>query len=608
VRVEAGRLRNKLREYYEHEGKEDPVRIELPKGSYIPAFQWRQPAIDLAGSQSPAVPISAETSQSGPVLALVKDAESSPLSSNGDVSTPKHSGIGRRIGSHPTWVLVSAGSILLLIFLAAAYHWRKQIFHRPVEANVRSIAVLPLENLSGDPQQEFFADGMTYALISDLAQIKSLTVIRWARQPSSEIAHDAECVLAGAVMQSGSRVRINAQLMEAVNNRILWSGSYQRDMVDILALQEEVTRAIAKEIAVKLTPQEEARLTKPRPVNPEAYDAYLRGRYFLEKWSDEGFEKAAEYFQQAIKLDPGSALAHAELANTYLLMAFREMVPAAVGLRKAEPMATKAVELDDTSPEAHTALANVRLGLYCDRTGAEKELKHALQLNLNSSEAHRFYADFLRTCGRDDEALAEKRQSMMLDPLSARASGSLGMFLLRLHRTDEAISQLQKTLEMDPTFALTHARLGWAYFQKGQYEQAAAEMSMANAMEPLPGRLAELANIYCDWGRTPTPSTLHWRAGNSQLTGLESTYCVKKHEAHEALVALEQMSKKRYVPPDLIAGVHARLGENEKALAWLEKASGDDRPDLSRGSFDCLRSDPRFRKLEERFKNARPCW
>jgi TolB-like protein/Tfp pilus assembly protein PilF len=580
VRVEAGRLRNKLREYYENEGREALVRIDLPKGSYVPTFQWRQTI----------TPITSVAVASADGEKLISDqAQPLSLASSSTLSIGETDSIaGRTLRprtriSRVAIIVVLPGILFLIVLLASSY-WRNQLIPTPVQAKIQSIVVPPLENLSGDPSQEYFADGMTYALRKNLTQIKGLMVIRWPKKPLPELTREwsADWVLGGAVVLTGDRVRIDAQLIERATDRILWATSYERDMKNILSLQDDVTRDIATEIAVKLTPQERERLSKNRPlVNVVSYEAYLRGRYFMDKWEDEGFEKAAESFQEAIRLDPKNALANAELANTYGSMVLRSSVAPAIGWRKAEAAAIKALELDDTSPEAHVAMAGVKAYFHCDSIGAKQEYERAFDLNPNSGEALSYHAWHLVENGRFEEAIAEKKRSLLLDPLSPLANSELGSILIEAHRTDKAIRQLQKTIEMDPNFAAAHHRLGGAYRQAGQYELAVLEIQKGITLNPTPQRLENLADLYREWGKTA--------------------------EARQVISDLVQMSKHRYVPPDLIARAYAKLGEKEQALKWLEKTSEDDMPDLSCPEFDAMRSNPRFHKLEERFKSAKPC-
>ena len=581
VRVEAGRLRNKLREYYESEGRDSVIRIDLPKGSYVPTFQWRQ---SLIPNTSAAVTLADEEKLVPDQTQPQNLAPTPPGITTREMNSITEQAFRPRRRISRVAILVTLPGILFLIVLLASNYWRKQFVPTPVQAKIQSIIVPPLENLSGDPNQEYFADGMTYALRRNLTQIKGLMVIRWPKKPLPEVTGgvNADWVFGGAVVQTADRVRIDAQLIERSTDRILWATSYQRDMKDILSLQDDVTRDIATEIAVKLTPQEKERLSRNRPpVNPESYEAYLRGRNFMDKWEDEEFEKAAKSFDEAIRLDPKNALAYAELANTYASMVFRSSVAPAIGWRKAEAAAMKALELDDSSPEAHVALANVKAFFHCDPIDAKQEFERAFELNPNLGEALRYHSWYLVVNGRVEEALAEKKRSLLLDPLSPLANSELGWILIAAHRTDEAIRQLQKTKDMDPNFAASYFRLGEAYRQEGQLEQAVLETKKSIALNPTPQRLENLADIYREWGKTG--------------------------EARQTLSDLVLMSKHRYVPPDLVAKVYAKLGEREQALKWLERTSEDDLPDLSCPEFDGLRSYPRFHKLEERFKPAKSC-
>jgi TolB-like protein/DNA-binding winged helix-turn-helix (wHTH) protein/Tfp pilus assembly protein PilF len=491
------------------------------------------------------------------------------------------------------WIALAAAAALLAAFVGLNFRTlQRRWFGQTLSAmHIRSLAVLPLQNLSGDASQEYLADGMTEALITDLATISSLRVIsrtsamhyKGSHQVLPEIARElnVDAVVEGSVARSGNRVRVTAQLVQASSDRHLWAESYERDVSDVLQLQNELARAVAQEVEGKLTPQEQTRLSQVRPVNFEAYEAYLAGLYFMDKWSDEGFEKAAEYFQHAIELDPRNAAAYAELANTYGTMVLRLNMAPAVGWHKAEAAANKAVELDDSSADAHTALGNIREYFHCDQAGAEEEYQRSFALNPTSSEALGYHAWFLANQGRFQEAIAEKKQSLMLDPISPLGTSELGLILGLADQLDEAILQQQKALEMDSNFATAHARLGVHYAQKRQYEKAVSELRKAISLEPAPGRLDVLADTYQKWG--------------------------KASEARQVATDLVQMSKHRYLPPDFIAAVYARLGEQEEAMKWLEKASADDMPDLSRSEFNSLRSDPRFRNLEERFKAVRPC-
>ena len=584
VRVEASRLRNKLREYYDSEGREDPFRIDLPKGSYVPVFKTHRLSA-VTGNPPQAEPVAAKIAQPNQVQPSANNLGSLLLPSKGDALNLSHGRKWLRIGWFPTRVIVLAGGILLVIMLVTLNLLRKQLFPRSVQAKVQSLAVLPLENLSGDPSQEYFADGMTDVLITRLAGLSSLRVIsrtsamhyKGTRKPLTEIAQElnVDTFVEGSVVRSGKRVRINVQLIQATPERHLWAEAYERDLSDVVALQDDVTRAIGNEIRIKLTPQQKASLASSRPVNAEAYEAYLKGRYFWHKWTDEGFEKARQYFQQSIDLDPTYAPAYAGLASYYGVMALTNWLPPQEAWSKAEEILTKVLAMDDTLAEAHAMLGQVKLYLHCDRLGAEKEERRALELDSGSDRALNFHSYYLLETGQTDQAIAEKKRVLERDPLSLETNAELGLYFLEAGRNDEAIQQLQKTLELDSNDATTHARLGQAFANKQQFEQAVAETKRALVLDETPGRLGKLGDIYARWG--------------------------KRTEALAVISQLQQMSKRRHVSPTLIATIYVRLGEKEKALKWLERAQWADSPEISNHGFDSLRSDPRFKALKERF-------
>jgi TolB-like protein/Tfp pilus assembly protein PilF len=473
---------------------------------------------------------------------------------------------------------------------------RQFVFDEPstgMTRTIKSLAVLPLENLTGDSSQEYFVDGMTDALITNLTKVNSLRVIsrtsamhyKGTRKPLSEIAGELNvaAVVEGAVFRSGDRVRISAQLVDPTNDRNLWARNYdQREVRDVLQLQNELASAVAQEVAGKLTPDEESRFsTKPRQVNPAAYEAYLKGEYFLDKWTVEGFAKAKDYFSQSISLDPSYADGYTGLAEYYGTVAFMDVVPPREAWLKAEDLLAKSLEMDNTSSRAHTLLGMIKLQFRCDRAAAEKELNLALKLNPGDMRALDYHSYYLLETGRSDEAIAEKRSVLQHDPLRVITNAELGLYFLDSGRIDEAIVQLQKTLELDPNYAAAHMRLGFAYEKKERYRQAITEIQKAISLDRKPDRLAHLGEIYARLG--------------------------KRQEALEMVRDLQEMSRQRYVSPTNIALVYSRLGQNEAAIAWLEKAKPDDNPRISEPVFDALRSDPRFKLLEARLKPDQAC-
>jgi len=379
----------------------------------------------------------------------------------------------RRLWPTPRVIVAVALVLSSLIFFAWRFRSRG-----PAPAGIRSIAVLPLENLSGDASQNYFADGMTDELITDLAQISALRVIsrtsvmvyKGARKPLPQIARElnVDAVVEGTVLRSGDQVRITAQLIEASTDKHIWSQSYEGELRDTLALQNRVAGAIADQIRINLTPQEQAALKNVRVVNPEAYESYLKGRYFWNKRTADGLKVALAYFQQAIEEDPKYAQAYSGLADTYALLGdwqYAVMTPKEA-FPKAKAAAIRALELDSSLGEAHNSLAFVLDGFDWDFDSAGKEFQQAIELNPGYATAHHWYAWHMSLLGRFDDAIAEMRKAENLDPLSLIINADLAELLILAHSYDESIRQSRKTIEMDPNFALAHNQLAQAYIQQ----------------------------------------------------------------------------------------------------------------------------------------------
>jgi len=459
-------------------------------------------------------------------------------------------------------------------------------------SQITSLAVLPLENVSGDSSQDYFADGMTDTLITNLAGLRSVRVIsrtsamhyKGSHKSLPEIAQelDIDAVVEGTVSKAGDRVRINAQLIDARNDRHLWARQYDSKLQDVLQLQGDLASAIALEVSGKLTANEASRVTsKRRQIEPEAYEAYLKGEYFLDKWTVEGFDKAKSYFEQAIQLDPSFADGYAGLGEYYGLAAFTGVVPPREAWLKSEELLVKTLKMDNTSSQAHSQLGMLKLYFRCDRASAESELSRALQLNPGDMRALDYHSYYLLEIGRTDEAIAEKKRVLEYDPLRVITNAELGLYLIHAGHADEAIAQLQKTLELDPNYAAAHARLGWAYAEKQRYSQAVIETQKAISLDKNPARLARLGEVYARWG--------------------------KRREALGTIRQLHQMSRQKRVSPSTIALIYARLGEKKPAIAWLEKATLDDDPKITDPGFESLRSEPRFNALEARLRPNPAC-
>jgi TolB-like protein/DNA-binding winged helix-turn-helix (wHTH) protein/lipoprotein NlpI len=486
--------------------------------------------------------------------------------------------------------MVAASAVLILGL--TGYYIHGVNASRAKSQQITSLVVLPLENVSGDKDQDYFADGMTDELIAHLAKISSLRVIsrttamayRDSRKPLSEIARElnVDGVVEGTILRSGNRVRITAELIQVSTDQHLWAESYESPVGDILTLQSQVTSAIVSEISVKLTPEDQKRLTSSaRPVSPEAYEDYLKGRYYWNKRSEEGISRAVAYFEAATQKDPTYALGYAGLADCYSLVGSTIVgtMPSAEAGPKAKAAALKALEIDSSLGEAETSLASVRFNYDWDWPAAASGFQRAIKLNPSYATAYQRYSLYLIAMGRSRESVEQINLAHQLDPLSLSISFSYGWRLYMAHRYDQAIEQLRNTLEMDPNFALAHLVLGETFEQKGDYQQAINQLQRATALSP-----------------------------NSPLmvAGLGHAFAVARRtsEARAVLNQLTEQSKKQYVAPFYIALVYAGLSENEKAMDWLETAYED----RSNGlvflkvdpELDTLRLDPRFKELQRK--------
>ena len=450
---------------------------------------------------------------------------------------------------------------------------------------IRSLAVLPLENLSHDPEQEYFAEGLTEALITTLAKIGELRVMsrtsvmqyKGVRKPLREIARELEVdtIVEGTVLRAGRRVRITAQLIDAVKEFHLWAESYERDLRDVLSLQAEMAKAIAREIQIKLTPIDQARFAPPRPVEPESYDAYLKGRYHWNRRPARVVE-ARKYFERAVTKDPTYAAAYAGLADALSSLGAWGLVPANEGCVKAKVLAQKALEIDPSLAEAHTALAYATMYHY-DFLAAEREFERAIEINPRYAAGHQLFGLYLAMMGRYEEAYTECQRAIRLDPLAVSLN-LLGYNALYSRRWDQAIDQFIKILEVEPEDGPALCGLGWGYSSKGQHELAIAVLQRGVNFWP----------------------------GTSPLTLLGEAYALagQRDDAQKVLEQLFAQSKEWYVTPYGVARIYNALGEKDEALHWLETSYRQQAEWLLLlkvdSRFDDLRSHPRFQDLMRR--------
>jgi serine/threonine protein kinase len=508
-------------------------------------------------------------------------------------------GLRAAVTSHPPQrrgltLLVAGLAVALLagaVILKNVGGLRDWFFGGNRPPRIESLAVLPLENLSRDPEQDYFADGMTEALISELSRISSLKVIsrtsvmryKGTRKSLQEITQDlqVDAVVEGSVQRSGQRVQIRAHLIQGATETRLWGNSYERDLRDVLALQGEIAEGIANEIKAGVAQQNWARQANARPVNPMAYEAYLKGRYHWYKRSPEGLNKSLQYFQEAIERDSTYASAYSGMADSYNLLgwALVGVLPPREAFPKAKLAARRALEIDDRQAEAHAALAWTSYVYDWDWQTAEREFKRALELNPRYAPVHIWYSHYLESVGRSEESFAESKRALDADPLGLIINVHLGWYYLFTRKYDQAIEQLQKTLELDPNFILAHMFLGQAYQQKGMMDEAIREFQEALSLS----------------GRNPV-----------YLGGLGQAYALaaKRREAMGVLEELKKQSRQRYVAARATAEVYIGLAERDQAFFWLGKAieerdgwlvhlRGDPR-------YDALRSDPRFADLVRR--------
>ena len=485
-----------------------------------------------------------------------------------------------------------AAVVLSSLLVAVSWYYRSAGWSRGA---IHSVAVLPFENASGDPNAEYLSDGIAENLINSLSQLPNLKVMSRdsafhyrGKEPDARSVGQAlgvRAVFKGRVAQRGDTLTISAELIDARDNSHIWGQQYNRKPSDIFALQDEIAKEMTAALSVRLTGEEQRRLSKTYTASPEAYNDYLKGRYWWNKQSEEGVRRGIEYFERAIAKDPAYALAHAGLADCYISLASFGLVSAKEGYPKGREWAEKALKLDDTLAAAHVSLASVKTDYEWDWEGGEKEALRAVELNPNLPEAHASHAELLWTTGRLDESMQETKRALELDPLSINYNTALAFTFFLARRYDQAKEQGAKILELDPKFISAFYVRGVAYVKKSMFKEAMAEFDKGVSIS---------------------------RDNLEALTGLGYGYAVtsRRADAEKVLARLNELSKREFVSPVWMAKIYSGLGEKDKAFEALERAY-EDRSIVSvayvktNPMLDPLRSDPRYAELLHRL-NLQP--
>lgn len=560
VRVKATEVRKKLAQYYLSEGKAAAVRIEIPAGSYVPKFHWETGQTSADGKS--AEEVSATVAVAPAAAAEVTTSQAIP---------PTRTRVRGR------WLAVA--STLCVLAVIVYFSFRAFSNRSKAAGEVRSIAILPLENLSGDPQQEFFADGMTEELITDLGQISGLRVIsrtsvmtyKGSKKLLPQIARElgADAVVEGSVLREGDQVRITAQLINARTDQHIWAQTYVRDLTNVLALQGELAQTIADQVSIEVTPQEQARLNRARRMNTEAQDLYLQGVHTLNAGDP---RKAVQFLEESIDKDPGFVRAHTALANAYGWLGEAGWLPYNEAFSRQRTEARKAIEMDDALPEGHAELASAELNLNWAWSVAEGELQRAIALNPNLAAAHAAYAFYLLRVGRVPEGLAQIERQLELDPVSGESFRSAGFAYYFARRYSEALAHIHHAyrIQADPADFLFP--FGVIYTEKGEYTKAVHNFQQLGDQ---PHALGHLGNLYARMG--------------------------KGEEARAILPKLEERVAKDGLGRYEIALIYSGLGDKDQAFAWLEKSVTARDKGLTYLKIDpCLdplRDDPRFPDL-----------
>jgi TolB-like protein len=501
----------------------------------------------------------------------------------------------KKSGRFPLVSLTGAAVFLLTLVLIVGVpqtgFWKTLFGAHEVQA-VHSIAVLPLQNLSGDRDQEYFADGLTEELTNELARLGSLRVIsrtsamqyKSAQKSLPTIAQElnVDAVIEGSVVRSGQRVRVTAQLVQARSDTNLWGASYERDVRDVLTLQREVASNIARQIRLQLTPQQQTRLQSRDSPDLEAHEAYLKGLYYWYKPAPEDFVKSLGYFQQAIDHDPNYAPAYSGLAFYYGAEAVRGMVPPTLAFSLANAAVEKALQLDPTSAEAHLARGSGKLFYDWDWAGSEQELTKALELNPNYAEGHRMYSIYFRTVGDLAGSVRELRSAGELDPLSADIGYSMATTLFLERDYDGSITECRRILEIDPRYAPAQYLMSDASREKGDLAGAFQQLNTALTLD----EDQELRTVLLE---------------ARQASGYGGAL---KAVSQRQLQRLGRAAGQNYVPPMALAQLYAQLGNPNAAFKWLDRAYDERSRNLLDlrldPNFDSLRADPRFPQLLKR--------
>ena len=499
--------------------------------------------------------------------------------------TVSERGFGSALKLNQRSAIITIVALLIVALAAGAYFHFASGRGEPIN----SIAVLPLVNASGDPNLEYLTEGIAESLMNSLSQLPNLKVMsrnttfryKGKEQDAERVGKElnVRAVLTGSLKQIGDQIVISVSLDDAHDSHQIWGSQYDRKVSDLLSVQREIARDITGNLRLKLSGTDESRLTKRYTENPEAYQLYLKGRFYWNKRTGDGAKKSIEYFQQAIEKDPSYALGYAGLADAYQLLSFFSDSPPQESFPKAKATAKRALELDETLAEAHTSLAAALFFYDRNFPESEREFQRAIELNPNYATAHHWYGvTYLARMERFDEAIAELKRAQELDPLSLIINADFGNTYIQAHQYDKAIEQLLKTVEMDQSFYFAHWQLGTAYEMKGDFQNAIAEYQRARQLNDDPWVLALLGHVYAATGR--------------------------RDEALKILDQLKQTSRQRFVYAYGFALVYAGLGEKDQAFQWFEKSYQDREPRITRIKvdplLDNLHSDPRFADLVRR--------